>query len=132
MAYDLCAEHLQAGNYQKTETDPTFLTKMELFSGGEHRKDSLLHKIDNTKTSFGKVLLALQLAQPTYDVNVLTLRQELTKSLIQNPELMQQIEEQLNIMAEAEPYLFSYFEKENAINEELFKKSLFWLMVKLS
>ena len=125
MIYDLCEEHLQQGTYSKTETDPTFLSKMELFAGGEHKKDSLLHKIDHTKTSFGKVLLALQLAQPIYDVNMLTLRQELTKTLINDQELLQKIEEQLSIMAAAEPYLLSYFEQENSVNEELFKKVYF-------
>lgn len=125
MAYDLCAEHLQAGNYSRTETDSTFLSKMELFAGGEHKNDSLLNKIDHTKTSFGKALLALQLAQPIYDANLLTLRQELVKTLINDQDLLQKIEKQLTIMAEAEPYLFSYFEQENSVNEELFKKVYF-------
>ncbi len=125
MIYDLCTEHIQVGNDSKTETDSTFLSKMELFAGGEHKKDSLLNKIDHTKTSFGKVLLALQLAQPIYDVTILTLRQELIKTLINDQELLQKIEQQLAIMAVAEPYLFSYFEQENTVNEELFKKVYF-------
>lgn len=125
MAYDLYEKYLQPGHYLKTETDPTFLNKMELFAGGEHKKDSLLNKIDNTKTSFGTMLLALQLAQPTYDSALLTTRQELIKAFIDNPTLTEKIKEQLAIMAAAEPYLFSYFEQENTVNEELFKKVYF-------
>lgn len=105
--------------------DKKFLKKMELFAGDEHPKNSLLNKINETETVFGYVMLARQLGQPVYSAQVLRDRQRIIQYLLNNETLFVEIQEQLKIMKATESYFISYFQKENAINEELFKK-VYW------
>lgn len=110
---------------KRTALDRLFLKKMELFCGEENKNQSLLHTINNTDTVFGTIALAKQLAEPTYNIPLLNNIQTIIQELLNNTALTNEIQKQLDIIKETEPYLFSYFQENNAINEELINK-VYW------
>ncbi len=110
---------------KSSSLDKTFLKKMELYVGEEQPKNSLLNKVNETETVFGYVMLARQLGQPTYDAALLRNRQQIIQYLLKNEQVLTAIQEQLAVIKAAEPYFISYFQKENVVNEELFKK-VYW------
>lgn len=122
---DLLVKQPPVCELQTSALDHTFLKKMELFNGGENVKNHLLGVVDNTDTIFGQIMLAAQLAQPTHDSAILKNKQAIVKELLNNSDLFTRIQGQLAIIRAAEPCFISYFQKENAVNEELFKK-VYW------
>jgi hypothetical protein len=122
---DQMAKQPDVQTKKSTSLDLLFLKKMELFCGEGETKNHLLSLIDSTETVFGYIMLARQLAEPTHDIETLSGRQNVTQEFLTNQQLFNEIQEQLLKIKAAEPYFIAYFQKENAVNEELFKK-IYW------
>jgi hypothetical protein len=125
LAMDCMVKQSESYSKRKTSLDKTFLKKMELCCGEEDLKNSLSRLLDNTETTFGHIMFVRQLAEPVYDIQVLVERQNITKEFLANQQLFHAVQTQLEKIKQAEPYFFQYFQKENAVNEELFKK-VYW------
>ncbi|HEX2977713.1 MAG TPA: hypothetical protein VHO47_01165 [Candidatus Babeliales bacterium] len=121
IAFDILSKNMQPSIMQ-TALDGTFLKKMEIFCGGELSSAHLMEKLNHTRTVFGEAALAALISQPTFDKNILTSRQATIKQLIQDKELIKEIDTVLCEIKKSESLMFSYWQDENPVNEELFKK----------
>ncbi|MBI2774542.1 hypothetical protein HYX58_00875 [Candidatus Dependentiae bacterium] len=121
IAFDILSKNTQPGTKQ-TALDATFLKKMEIFCGGELNSAHLIEKINHTRTVFGEAALAALISEPTFDTNILTTRQEVVKQLIHDKKLIKEIDAILCEIKKSESLMFSYWQDENPVNEELFKK----------
>ncbi|MEX0940068.1 MAG: hypothetical protein WDZ41_01810 [Candidatus Babeliales bacterium] len=109
----------------QVQLDPIFLKKMEIFLGGEKLDNHLFNIIQHTNTITGEANLVNILIHPTTNVELLKTRQAITKELLDNQELQNELHNVLTEIKETEPLFLSYFVKENKLNEELFKKIYF-------
>ena len=124
-AMDLMVKQPDSMSEKSTLLDRTFLKKMEICCGEEDTKKSLSRLLDQTRTVFGHIMFVRKLAEPIYDIQTLVREQNVAKEFLLNQNLFNEIQTQLDRIHDAEPYFLSYFQKENAVNEELFKK-VFW------
>jgi len=91
----------------------------------DNHADHLFSRLDNTQTSFGRAALAKMLTSPTSDVNVLHSRQALIKELLVNDALRNQLASLVSQVKNAEPALFSNWDKENSTTRE-YMQSLYF------
>lgn len=112
LIFNILAQHSHyKNNTMGSAIDKSFLSKMEILSGGEHTGNSLFSKINHTKTIFGEIVLARWLAQPLTDSKELQQRQALIKALATDPQLFNELEAALLQIKNSENSLLAYWQK---------------------
>lgn len=110
---------------QSTFIDQALLKNLEIFCGGEDSSQNLFNTIKRTKTVAGEAGLAQLISAPTSNIELLKERQEAVQELLANPELFEQLEIIFDEIKKVESDFLSYWDKENPMNEEIFKKVYF-------
>ena len=89
--------------------DSTTWRDLMLFVGKECGSPYIGDIVRRTQTEIGFVYVLTMLAQPLNDVTKLRNRQTIIKQLVDNPELLYKLKHSLECIAEAEPYILSFF-----------------------
>ncbi len=95
------------------------------FGAGQNTQETLINKLNYTTTVFGEVQLAHMLARPQVDIKLSEQRQTLIKEFVNNPALVQQVEQLLLQVKNAESGFFSYWRTNDPVAEQLFKDLYF-------
>lgn len=102
------------------------LEDLEIFYGqGVNHSAHVFSNINYTQTIFGEVALAKMVAQPSSDISFLRKRQAFIKELVENEQLFQELDDLLFQLKQAESAIFSFWQEEDPVSEELFKKLYF-------
>ncbi len=96
---------------------------LHLISGSTSAPEqSVLRNLGKTITVSGEVMLANVLLNPSTDITKLIRRQELIQYIIEQPELITQIENNLNTFSENEDGLISLLDPLDLINNPIFER----------
>ena len=98
---------------------------LELFSGAETLQNSLMSKIDSTKTLLGEAVFAKILSEPTTDFNLILKRQSIIRELAQNEALYNEVEKILEIVQQNEENMLRFWEA-GSKNSELMDSKVYW------
>ena len=90
---------------------------LELFRGIDKPTNSVISKIDKTKTLFGKMLLNINLNNPTTNIDILKKKQKIIKELIKDESKFKEIQNKLDLLTELQDTLL-WTLKEKSIEEE--------------
>lgn len=85
---------------------------LNLLSGGKPGAPYLAKQIDYTNTELGKIYLYGLISNPIEDISILKQRQQIIQLLLDNPELLQQVEEIFTQLGRLEGALLSFFNQD--------------------
>lgn len=92
---------------------------------GEDRTQHIIGKINHTQTIFGELALAHMLCNPTGDVASLKSRQNLIKELVENPALMQELDQIVKNVKKSESDILSFWCEDNKPTKALINSLFF-------
>ena len=96
---------------------------LNLLSGSDKNPEIYLGSIiDHTQTALGKAFLLSTIARPITHIAVLKNRQEIVKTLVKTPALLELLDECLSPMTEGEKQLFSFWGRRFALPGTIFKQ----------
>lgn len=102
------------------------LKKLNVLAGTQSSTTTSLKGVIPTKTAAGEIVKTVTLATPTTAINVLEERQKKIEFFLNNPEILQKIQAQLQIIGTNEAAFLTYFKtlddiEQNALNEFYFR-----------
>jgi DNA mismatch repair ATPase MutS len=102
--------------YHDCLEDMGTLQDLQLFAGKREGETYLAEIIDRTKTEFGKVFLYGLLATPTHEINILKNRQQIIKTLLDNKNFLEELNEIHERFAVSENFLLSLWMQDGLLN----------------
>ena len=79
---------LKKNKEEKNIIDANAYDDLELFKGIDKPENSVIRKIDKTKTIFGRILLKINLNNPTIDIDKLKKSQKIIKQLLKDDNII--------------------------------------------
>lgn len=106
---------------------PEAINELNLLCGEQGSLKTNLRTItDRTNTTFGSVVFARMLAEPTSDIDVLNKRQLFIRALLENEKLYAECEKALLNVQNAEDHLLTLWSSKNPLDNEQIKNMLYY------
>ncbi|MFT6765664.1 MAG: DNA mismatch repair protein MutS [Alteromonas naphthalenivorans] len=99
---------------------------LELLCGDHSKSTTMLSKIDRTITGFGHAYFSYMLTNPTDSIVTLKKRQAITRTLIKETKLANDIEKQLQEIKEKESAFLYFWKSEENKTNDILLKNLYW------
>jgi len=126
LTFNLLARHEEKQAQQSDKLLKTALADLEFFyAPGRNYDSTLFAHLNHTRTVFGEAVLGKILANPTVDQELLSMRQEFIKELIDNESLFNELDAIISQVHDAEENILSFWKEETDVTKKAIKSLYF-------